>query len=425
MAKLALYIALFATCISSFIYPYIPVLAYYTLAILQPQAIWFWAFSGVRASYIAAIAAIIGFLVSFIRNPDFQAWKSKQIFCLLGLWLWMFLSMYFGAFPTRSFGAPYENASWLITTASKMFLIVFIAVYLIKTPKELKYLCWAIILSIAYLIYWGNMQYINGAIFHNPLCRLKGPHDPFTGAGVYYEENTFAMLFVTTLPFFYYFFQYEKNKLLKFFLLLLIPLGWHCIFLTGSRGGFLGLGITILYAALRSKKKLIGAGLIIALIVAFVWQGGSLMKKRAESIEGYHQDKSAVERLQSWRLGKQMMFDYPLFGVGLGNFIVARRVYGDSTKLIAMSTPIEFGAECGVPAMMLFLGLIGSCFLDLRRIRKQVGKSEQDDLLLTITNATECALVGFFICSLFLSLQVFEPFYLLVAMVVVLKNYYL
>ena len=417
MIIILLYFLLILSYLSIFNFPYFPILVYYLFAVLQPQAIWWWAFGTLRASFITALAAIIGFIISFLQNPDFSVWKHKEVFCLLALWLWVALSIFFGGLPCQFSGAANSNALWLITELSKMFLMSLICIYLIDDSKKILYLAIVIIVSVIYLSYWGNMQYLTGAIWRNPLGRLKGPYSFITHSGVYREENCFGMFFVTTLPFLYYFVLLLKNKWIRLFLLPWIPLGWSAIFLTASRGALLGLTVTVLHVVVRFKKKFIGILLVIALVVFFLWQGGSVMKQRADTLD--NPESAGRLRLTSWQLALDMMRDYPLFGIGLGNFMKARRLYGNNRRLIAMNTPLQFGAECGIPAMLFLIGMTFFALKDLLKLSHMIDK---DSVLYPITLATEGSLWGVMVCGFFLSAHLYEPFYLFIAMAVILKN---
>ncbi len=418
MVVILLYILLVLSYIAVFTgYSYFPIIVYYLFAVLQPQAIWWWAFGSLRASLIAALAAIMGFAVSFFKNPDFSAWKHKEVFCFIALWLWVGLSILAGGLPCQFVGGANVNAYWLITELSKIFLMALICMYLIDTPNKVLYLTIVLLVSLIYLIYWGNMQYLTGAIWRNPLGRLNGPCSFITHSGVYVEENCFGMFFVVLMPFLYYFILLLKNKWIRLFLLLWIPLGWSAIFLTASRGALLGLGFTILHVIMRFKKKFIGALLLGALLIFFIWQGGNVMKNRADTLD--NPESAGRLRLTSWQLAIDMMQDYPLFGVGLGNFMKARRLYGNDRRLIAMNTPLQFGAECGIPAMLFFMGMMFFAVRDLSKLSNIVDK---DNILYPIILATEGALWGFMVCGFFLSANLFEPFYLFIAMTVALKN---
>ena len=194
-------------------------------------------------------------------------------------------------------------------------------------------------------------------------------------------------------------------------MLLVIPFTWHAIFLTGSRGGLLGLIAVCGYVILKAKRVLLTAVLVPAFTIALVWQGGP-MRQRGASIAEFEEDTSALGRLNAWQTGYEMMKDHPVTGVGIGNFMVAYRSYSQTRVRVAHSSVIQLGAETGVVAAVAYLLVFWNIYSQRRKVRK--GRwGTASPLMETLGNATECSLLGFFVCSLFLNLATFEALYYL------------
>jgi O-antigen ligase len=198
---------------------------------------------------------------------------------------------------------------------------------------------------------------------------------------------------------------------------LIIPLGWHAIFLTGSRGGLIGLAVTILLIAMRSRQqRLLGLLLIPAFIIAYQWQAGGLMKERAETISDYDTETSASSRLEAWSAALNMIVDHPLTGVGLASFGPAFPHYSEEKPREAHNTFLQITAESGILAGTMYVLIAVSSIVGLWRHGNRLHgiKSETGaNVLYLINEATLVALCGLLVCSAFLSLQVFEIFYCL------------
>jgi len=202
------------------------------------------------------------------------------------------------------------------------------------------------------MTYWANMQYLDGRWFR----RLSGPVG-LGGSGLYKDKNMFALLFVTGLPFIYYLGFYFQNIFLRLSCWLIIPFGWHAIFLTGFRG-LLGLVVTALMITLKSKKKLIGFVFLIILAIAYIWQGGLTMKERAGTIGDYETKSSAKTRTQAWSAAVNMMKDNPIFGVGVASFGPAFPFYSNDQPRVAHNTFFQIAASWGVIGGAMFLLII-------------------------------------------------------------------
>ena len=92
------------------------------------------------------------------------------------------------------------------------------------------------------------------------------------------------MLFVTGLPFLYYCGLYFKEKDITVRPLAGYSPGLACSISDGSRGGLVGLAVTLLVIAFRSTRKIVGIGLILLFVVAYQQQAGDIMKGRAGQI---------------------------------------------------------------------------------------------------------------------------------------------
>jgi len=315
--------------IVSIAYPWIGIVTSYFVTLLRPHKIWWWQFYGIRPFFSLAIPTLIGFIIAVLRGKvSFVPLRTRLVAAFLIWFLFILLSYVWGPYVNVNNEYRFWDAASIFDLEWKIFLYFFLACVLIDSRNKLKFFLFPIVLSSIYLIYWANQRYLSGYL-HG---RLKGPMGT--------DENFFAMLFVISLPFLYYLGWYFKNKLLRYMFWLFIPFGWHAVFLTGSRGGLLGLVVTILFVAFRSPKKILGFLLIPIFIVAYQWQAGSIMKERAHTISKYEQEGSAQTRLQAWKAAIKMIKKYPFFGVGLASFGPAFPDFSDETPRQAHNTHI-------------------------------------------------------------------------------------
>ncbi|OAG27000.1 hypothetical protein TH606_09235 [Thermodesulfatator autotrophicus] len=406
MGKIALFLLLIVNAFYSLANPWFGICVGYMFNILGPQYIWWWHFQGLRAFYLIAIPTILGFLFGAIRGAlNFEIIKNKLVLFSVLYFFFVFLSYFTGPYidvvNKWRFYDPYQ----VLITMLKVFIFYFIGLVCISEHKKLKYFAFILPIAALYLTYWANMQYFSGRFF----IRLSGPRD-ITGAGMYSDENNFAMLFVTAIPFFFYLGWYFKRWYLRWGAWLVVPFAWHAIFLTASRGGLLGAGLVSLLAGLRSPKKIIGVALIPAFIIAYVWQGGSVIKQRAQTIKTYEEESSARARLEAWEAGLKMLMDNPLTGVGLASFGQAFPFYSDKTPRMAHNTFVQIAAESGIFAGLFYILFMFCCVWGLFKYRNYFLR---DSLEYYLCDAVLVSLCGFLACSLFLTLNGFEiQFYL-------------
>ena len=406
MGKILLLIFLVINAIYSLFHPWFGVTTGYLFNILGPQYIWWWPFQGLRAFYFIALPTIAGFFLNLFQGTiRFDIIKNRRSVFSILYFVFVFLSYFWGPYVDEvnrwRFYDPYE----ILILMFKIFIFYFIGLLTISTEKRLKIFSFVLPLSALYLIYWANMKYLSGPFF----LRLRGPVD-ITGAGTYRDENNFAMLFVVSIPFLFYLGWYLKRWYLKLLFWISIPFAWHAIFLTASRGGLLGTTFVTLLSALRCPKKIIGIMLIPIFLIAFVWQGGSILKYRAKTIKSYEEETSARARIEAWKAGLKMILAHPFTGVGLASFGQAFPYFSDKKPRLAHNTFVQITAESGIFAGIFYVLFMFSCCWGLYRIRDKCSISS---IKYYLCDAVLISLCGFLFCSLFLTLNWFEiQFYL-------------
>jgi len=413
MGHALLIAVLSAAGIASIVRPWIGVVFAYLLVVLEPQAIWFWDFAGVRPALWVLLPTGVGIVLGLVRglfDPTILLMK-RNLFVLV-LWLCLVLSYYFGPYTHVEGPWRFDDADSVFSIVNKMMLLYFMACLCMDTEQKLKTLYLVICGSALYLIYWGNHQYFSGKLMGE---RLTGP-SPLEGGGVYHDENNFAMLFVVAQPFLWYLGFAFKKSVVRWAWWLVIPFCWHAVFLTASRGGLVGLAVTIFLIAMRSKYRMLGLALVPAFVFVYFWQGGGLMKSRATTIVHFEQESSAETRLQSWRAASHMIAAHPLIGVGLASYGPAFPDYSKDHPREAHNTFLQITAESGMIAGLMYVLIVFSCIRALWRTSTELRKRDTEQrgsFMYLMNEATLISFCGLVTCSLFLSLQIFEIFYCL------------
>jgi putative inorganic carbon (HCO3(-)) transporter len=415
MGRLFFLCAFSIMSIVSLVRPWIGVVAAYLVAILTPQAVWYWDFGDLRPAFWIMVPTCIGVLIALLHGKcKLRRLLSARVLFLITLWGCFVLSYLVGPYTTVEGPFRFTDPGWALSVLSKMFLLCLLACLVINDIRKIWVLTWALALGGAYLVYWANEQYLSGHQFG----RLAGPVDVY-GVGSYADENSFAMLFVVLQPFLWYLGQGVKQKWLRWLLWSIIPFTWHAVFLTASRGGLIGILVTLLVMTLRSKRRALGVLLLPAFLVAYQWQAGDIMKERADTIDQYATETSAATRIEAWHAAVGMMIAHPLSGVGLASFGVAFPDFSDKKPREAHNTFFQIGAESGILAGLMYLLLGFGSMIALWRNGNQlrsIGASAPQRLYL-INEAVLCGMCGFVACALFLSLQMSEIFFYLCALV--------
>jgi len=395
--------------------PWVGISSYYFLSILGPQYIWWWNFEGLRASLFVALCTLAGVAFSIVKHRcDFSFLYTRLNKVVLVLWLFLTASYFFGPF-VADYSFSGRSPSQIFSLFNTIFVMYFCSVLSINNRDSLRFLSLAIVVATAYLTYWANSQYFSENWSNFNFGRLMGPRSP-VGGSVYADENMFATFFVTGLPFVYYLGQGMKNAWIRYLLWAIIPMGCHAIFLTGSRGGLIGIGVALLFAVYLSNKRYLALPILLVAFLFYQWQAGSIMKERSEIITQYEEDRSAGDRLTAWSGGLSMVLSHPVTGVGLASFVTALPNYIDTRPMQAHNTFIQFTSESGIGAGIAYLAIILLFFANARRIRTWCldhGDSPEGRSIERYNNASTVSFAGLLACSIFLSLNTYEIFFIL------------
>jgi hypothetical protein len=159
--------------------------------------------------------------------------------------------------------------------------------------------------------------------------------------GLLEDPNELCMAISLALPLALAFYERRRNGIRLLLLLVSFVLCFTCAIMTRSRSGQMSLIAALaVYFARRLGKR----GLIIGAVLAL-----PLLALGGRS--GTEADSSSEERLECWVAAFDMWRDYPLFGVGQGQF-------GEHHYLTAHNSFLLALAEMGPVGLMLWMGTL-------------------------------------------------------------------
>ncbi len=207
----------------------------------------------------------------------------------------------------------------------------------------------------------------------------------------------------------------------------------YTVLLTASRSGVLGLGILV-YMLTRSRGTVRGSRLQVAalalisvgVLVTVIPQENlerlqNLNPLASERAGGGEGSSSTERRVTTVETGWQMVGDYPVFGIGLGNFReVARQVYLDPFWRPPHNSYIWALTEGGIPCALLYLLLFAITYRDVRWLQRSPATPPD---LQWVAAALEPALVLVMFYSAFADIWLSPIIYILIGLTIVFKHY--
>jgi hypothetical protein len=290
-------------------------------------------------------------------------------FWMTGFLIFHYMSSPFAYIPAAAFDQSFE--------VFKVFTLFYLITIIINTPKDLdRFLFWFLIIMSFYLAH-SLKEFGNGRHeYRMGMVRMMGV-DEIGG-----DPNYFSQTIYLSLPIWWAVFKTKQTKKKKVFLFSYLILALTCIVLTGSRGGYIGILIFLVFLLVENKGfKLIFSAILITTLLLVTWQVMPPDKKiRFETL--FNADagpanahESAEGRITGMKAGLAIFKQRPMIGCGPGgdNFIQYRIRYYDDIPFQAHSLIGQLFGELGLIGAFFFIGpiltLIIFYFLNLRAIK--------------------------------------------------------
>jgi len=209
---------------------------------------------------------------------------------------------------------------------------------------------------------------------------------------------------------------------------------------TVSRGGTIQLVVVlILLLALPARsifrsptqKRLAMVALVGGMVIFFVRYSADLAP-RLETIYSRSQDRTGSGRLAIWPAAVDAAQERPFLGIGYGAFVRTSvdRIYDTPGASIenfnvhpeeVHNAFLGTTAELGIPGITIFLGLLFSTGLALRRTAKRA-RDAGADFISSVANALLVGLVGWCVGSMFIETETSRPIWILIGMTLALPK---
>ena len=278
------------------------------------------------------------------------------------------------------------------TAFAPVILMYFVIVNSLTSERRFRLALWMILVLTALLAVQGVHQFQTGAGWAGQRL-IDGRR--ITWISIFNDPNDLALAFVIMVPvllaalFKPTFFGFKVIPLSLLGLLL------YGVYLTNSRGGFLGLMASVMFFFLKRSRWVIPGAIIGGVLSTLLFLfGPSRLGLMAAT------DESAFGRLDAWYYGFQLIKANPIFGVG-------QNMFTDQYPLTAHNSFVLAAAELGLVGLFCWVGLFYTSFKGLSLIQKHCPR------LAPYAYGLQASLMGFAATTFFLSRTYTELPYLL------------
>ena len=212
----------------------------------------------------------------------------------------------------------------------------------------------------------------------------------------------------------------ERKRLSQVFLIICFVFFLLAVLLCGSRGAVVG-AVAIAVVALAKTPKKLGAvlmGLFFICSLWFVLPGAT--KERFRSAWDWQNDANAASRIHFWKVGMQMFADYPIFGVGPGNYPQMYAYhYGGGKPFVCHSIYVQALSESGLLGTIC-LGLLIFFFLRLnartRKVALASASGGKRSFQYCLAVGLDLALIGYLSSGAFVSVLYYPHLWILLSL---------
>jgi len=297
------------------------------------------------------------------------------------------------------------------------FLGYFLFISLIDSMPRFQKFFWLFLLTHAFLAVKGIHRYATG-------YQTAG----FAAGSFIGDENDFAMVLNNVIPYAYFSFFGAKSSIQRVGSLLLFFLFIIAVVLSFSRGGFVGLIPVLGYCLLRSPRRGLATAMAVGSILSMILVAPTGYWDEVRSIKDAHNEEDTGKvRIESWKAAIRMFIDYPIIGVGAGNFPIRFEEYqsswfGDLSMWgrATHGTYPQVLAELGLAGTFFFIWMIYLNFRDIWQIKKMT--KVQRDLPYYMAEGITVSMIGYLISAIFLSTLYYPHLWMLSAITVSLRN---
>ena len=384
--------------------PHIGILMWCWIAYMVPHSLT-WGFArDARFAQIVGLATIVAWV--FSREPKRLPMDSISIL-MVALLFWISLTSVFAFDP--------GSTHWDWDRAFKVLLMTFLTIIIMQSRKRIEMTVWVIIGSIGfYAVKGGFFMVIGGG------GRVYGPD-----IGFFNENNAMGLVIVMVVPLMWYLQGRLTSPLQKWAVRGAMAVSMLAVIGTFSRGAALAAGAMALALIIKSRKRgLLVAGLVLGLMAAVPFIP-SHWYDRIETIKTYEQDSSAMGRIDAWKFAFRLALDHPFMGGGFDvnsdRELFFKYVPEAETHRTFHSSYFQMLGEHGFAGLGIYLLLgFATYFTGSSIIRRTRGIDElqwANDL----ARCLQVSLVGYAVGGAFLDMAIFDLYYHIVALMLLIK----
>jgi len=387
-------------------HPWIGVLVGAWISLMNPHRYAFGFANNFPFAFIVALATVAS-LVFGKQKIEFP--RHGVLVMIILLMVWFSITLLFALEPDAAF------AQWV--NVMKVFLLVLLSAFLIRSRKEIDAFIWVLVLSVGFFGVKGGLFTIATGGVH----KVYGP----PGGSYVSDNNAICIALVMVVPLMFYLGSTANRKIIKWGLGAAALLSMVAVLGSQSRGALLAVAAMSVFLWLKSRKKIVFGVILFGSLASAVMFMPDVWETRMRSMENYEADASAQGRINSWTMAYNLANARPIVGGGFE--IYTRRTfqeYAPNPEDVHSAHSIYFQmlGEHGYVGLFLFLtlGLMG--WVTARRVIARSRTVPENAWAGQLARSIQVSLIGFGVGGAFVNISYWElQYYELVLLVAAYK----
>jgi putative inorganic carbon (hco3(-)) transporter len=369
-------------------------MAFTFILLLAPQTI-VPALQPFRIALVAAGVGITALVVGRLSHGRPISIRCREMALVAALVTWAVVTVPLSYWPGGSI-------SLLMSTYFKTVAVFWLLANAVDSLPRLRTLAWGLTAIAVLLALTGVKNFVSGVFLPSdvPVKRILGYEGGLTA-----NPNDLALMLNLLLPIAVALLLASRSALARGLLLFVVLLEAAAVVVTFSRSGFLALAATLLLylwrLARRGATGWVLAAIIICLFGSSLLPGGYL--DRLGTIADIDADPtgSAQARWNDTASAVRFVATNPLIGAGVGMDTLALNDVRGPAWTQVHNVYLEYAVDLGLPGLVLFLLLLGSCLKRIRQVRLRAAAGPEGSELACLAEGIEIALLSFAVSALF------------------------
>jgi hypothetical protein len=376
-----------------FFRPFWGLLLYLAMLYLRPQEF----IPALRAQPLMLALAFVVLGTLIVHNV-----LMKRPFVMLSIRQSLYLLVFFALIPLSQLQRFYlTGAQDAFMDFLPKFLLFFMITNLVKDFEQLKKAFGLLFFMTLFLAANGILQYWRGTDIAGQTAFMGR----IRWIGIFEDPNDLGLTILAFTPFAIMSVLSRGASVFRRALwTAAASILIYALFLTNSRGTFLGLLAVFAWLFIRRWGLMRGALLAAAAAAVLFIAGPSRFAEMSAD------EASASGRIDAWATGLNLLKWRPILGVGYGSFTEYHQLTAHNSVVLCMS-------ELGLTGLYVWLLFIVSGFEEMIIVqRRSIGTR-----FAFYAEAMQLSLIGFFTAAFFLSRTYNEVLYILVALAALLS----